>query len=217
MFPIWLSDWYISGLICLFKTDNNSFPHHSNPWIQRCLFLILMLQLNLLVVCRYLLQLNIHLSLNPPLIVCRYPLQLNIHPSPFHWFVAYFCFSFRHSILGLWPSISSHRLYELEELFTPGQIHVGASGRWQFWELFTSGRIHFGHVLLASLALSGLRPSACRRWASRLYYKLYPASWIAGVSKNPIAPSFIVDLRIKWCNNLFSVAVPLTYGFWWVP
>ena len=98
MFPIWLSDWYISGLICLFKTDNNSFPHHSNPWIQRCLFLILMLQLNLLVVCRYLLQLNIHLSLNPPLIVCRYPLQLNIHPSPFHWFVAYFCFSFRHSI-----------------------------------------------------------------------------------------------------------------------
>ena len=187
------------------------FPHHSNPWIQRCLFLILMLQLNLLVVCRYLLQLNIHLSLNPPLIVCRYPLQLNIHPSPFHWFVAYFCFSFRHSILGLWPSISSHRLYELEELFTPGQIHVGASGRWQFWELFTSGRIHFGYSPLdlplvgcifplqlsvsgLQPSVSGLRPSILGLQLSMLGLQLHE---FTGVSKNPFYfLSYSISYRI---------------------
>ena len=85
---------------------------------------------------------------------------------------------------------------------TLGWIHVGASGRCSLRDEYTSG----SYCSLRSRSQAfGLRPSACRRWATGLYYKLHLASWIAGVSKNPITLGIVhmmswFSLKYIWEN-----------------
>mgnify|MGYP007086849267 CR=1 FL=1 len=72
--------------------------------------------------------------------------HFNLEPLPFPW----------NHIYCIYPSYPLNSgVYIIPKMFTPGWIHVGAFGMWPVREEYTSG-----WVLLASLANSGLRPSA---------------------------------------------------------
>ena len=89
--------------------------------------------------------------------IVKLPIPFTLNLLPFPW----------NHIYCIHPSHPG--VYIIPKKFTPGRIHVGASGRWLVWDPDTPRPRHVARVLLASLACSlrsrpqpASRPSALR-------------------------------------------------------
>ena len=123
-------------------------------------------------------------------LVSDHPIPFNLEPSslPLNYTLWIYLSLLTLNLLPFpWNHIycihpSNPGVYIIPKKFTPGRIHVGASGRWLVWDPDTPRPRHVARVLLASLACSlRSRPQAASRPS---------ASRMPGVSK--ITTGFLI-------------------------